>query len=132
MLARIGARRRIFSRICASCRCSAYYSNDDPYAQNNAIARRRVISYGMSEQAEGQVSHAGFCEERGMVIGMSANIVVGGEGGEICVKGSVGITQLLPLVLWSAAATAFEIPYPMRFRRSRRMSHHRPWLSLCW
>ena len=86
---------------------------DDAYAQNNAMRTpARIISYGMSEQAEVQVSHAGFCEERGMVIGMSANIVVGGEGGKICVKGSVGITQLLPLAAAVAAASAFEIPVP--------------------
>ena len=86
---------------------------DDAYAQNNAMRTpARIISYGMSEQAEVQVSHAGFCEERGMVIGMSANIVVGGEGGKICVKGSVGITQLLPLAQRSRPASAFEIPVP--------------------
>jgi UDP-N-acetylmuramyl pentapeptide synthase len=86
---------------------------DDAYAIENAKRMPvRVISYGVKEDADVQVSHIGFYEEEGKVAGMSAHVIVGSEGGKIFAKGSVGITQLLPLAAALAAANAFDIPFP--------------------
>ncbi len=83
---------------------------DDSYARDMSIGTpARVSSYGMSEGATVRVSDVGFYENEGKVAGMQANITVGGENAMVVVKGSVGVTQILPVAAAVAAATAFDI-----------------------
>ncbi len=87
--------------------------DDDSYARDNAMRTpAHIISYGMTETADVHVSHIGFYEENGKVAGMSTNVSIGSEGGKIFAKGSVGITQILPLAAAIAAASAFDISFP--------------------
>ncbi len=85
---------------------------DDPYALDSAVrTSARIISYGIADDAAVRVSHAGFYETEGKVVGMRANVTVNGEERGLIVKGSVGTTQLLPAAAALAAATAFNIPF---------------------
>ncbi|MDE1919549.1 MAG: UDP-N-acetylmuramoyl-tripeptide--D-alanyl-D-alanine ligase [Patescibacteria group bacterium] len=86
-------------------------SADDFYALDMAMrTSAHVISYGTSAESMVRISSIGFHEEGGEVIGMQAKASVGGEGKELIVKGSVGLTQLLPAAAALAAASAFSIP----------------------
>lgn len=83
---------------------------DDPYALDSAMhTSAHVISYGIAENANIQITHIDFDESDGNVIGMKANIVSQSEQGRCIVQGSVGETQLFPIAAASAAAQAFEI-----------------------
>ena len=86
---------------------------DDLYALDMAMrTSARVISYGCADSATVRVCDAGFYEVEGGVAGMRANVNVEGEEGSLIVKGSVGMTQLLPAAAALAAARAFLIPLP--------------------
>ncbi|HEY4500995.1 MAG TPA: UDP-N-acetylmuramoyl-tripeptide--D-alanyl-D-alanine ligase [Candidatus Paceibacterota bacterium] len=92
-------------------------SVDDPYAMDRALRiSTRVISYGVSDGATVRVSESGFYEIDGKVIGMKANIVTDGKQKSLVVKGSVGMTQLLPATAALAAAIAFDIPPSEAFK----------------
>lgn len=84
--------------------------DDDSYAQENAVRTpARIISYGMTKDATAHLSHVDFYEHEGKVAGMCAQISIGSEQKKIIVKGSVGITQLLPIAAAVATASAFDI-----------------------
>ncbi len=86
---------------------------DDLYALDMAMrTSARIISYGCADSATVRVCDAGFYEVEGGVAGMRANVNVEGEEGSLIVKGSVGMTQLLPAAAALAAARAFLIPLP--------------------
>ncbi|MCX6787994.1 MAG: UDP-N-acetylmuramoyl-tripeptide--D-alanyl-D-alanine ligase [Candidatus Kaiserbacteria bacterium] len=86
---------------------------DDLYALDMAMrTSARIISYGCADSATARVCDAGFYEVEGGVAGMRANVNVEGEEGSLIVKGSVGMTQLLPAAAALAAARAFLIPLP--------------------
>jgi UDP-N-acetylmuramyl pentapeptide synthase len=92
-------------------------SADDPYARERAKSTpARVISYGVSEDADVRLSDAGFYEARGKVAGMQANVNMKslpaqlGKKGKLVVKGSVGNTQLYPAAAALATASVFGIP----------------------
>lgn len=86
-------------------------SADDHYALDNAArVSARVISYGVASEAMVRVSDTGFYEEGGKVAGMRMKTLAGGVEHDVVVKGSVGLTQLLPIAAAVAAAIAFDIP----------------------
>ena len=86
---------------------------DDPYARGMAVrTQARVISYGAANDAAVRISNADFYEDEGKVTGMCADVVAGDEQGSLCVRGSVGKTQLLPAAAALAVARAFLIPLP--------------------
>ena len=81
-------------------------SADDLYAHECAMrVPVRIISYGMADFATVRVSNINYTESEGKVVGMRAKIFTEGEQGDIFVKGSVGTTQVFPVV--AAIATAF-------------------------
>jgi len=84
---------------------------DDPYAFDSAArTSARIISYGMLSDAGVRVSDISFYESEGKVAGMRAKVSVNGEEQSLVVKGSVGLTQLLPAAAALAVAVAFNIP----------------------
>jgi len=84
--------------------------DDDPYALDNAMrTSARVFSYGMTPHATVRISDVGFDQYEGKVSGMRASIGTIGAQENIVVKGSVGVTQLLPLAAALAAALAYDI-----------------------
>ncbi len=86
---------------------------DDPYALDMAIrTQARIISYGTADDAAVRIGNADFYESEGSVAGMCANVVTGDEHGSLCVRGSVGKTQLLPAAAALAVAHAFLMPLP--------------------
>ncbi len=85
--------------------------SDDPWALENAKrVSARVITYGGTVDAFVRISDIGFYEVDGKVVGMHAMVHMNDEKGTIVVKGSVGRTQLLPVVAALATAHAFQIP----------------------
>lgn len=87
--------------------------SDDSYAF--AMAMRtpaQVISYGAASNSTVRIPHADFCEIKKRVIGMQAKVTIDSEHGNLIVKGSVGMTQLLPLGAALATARAFSIALP--------------------
>ncbi|TSC71025.1 MAG: hypothetical protein G01um101449_208 [Parcubacteria group bacterium Gr01-1014_49] len=86
-------------------------SSDDLYALDMAVrTSSHVISYGTSAEAAVRISDTGFYESDGEVVGMRAVASMNGEQAELIVKGSVGLTQLLPAAAALAVASAFSIP----------------------
>ena len=86
-------------------------SADDAYALDHALRTpARVISYGSADDALVRAVSAGFYEENGVVAGMAITVALDGEQGKYEVKGSVGRTQVLPVVAALAAAHALQIP----------------------
>lgn len=84
---------------------------DDVYALDSAMrTSARVISYGASDDATVRVLDAGFYEDEGNVVGMRARVQIGGEQGDLVVKGSVGTTQILPAAAALATAHSLGIP----------------------
>jgi len=84
---------------------------DDPYALDSSVrTSTRIISYGMASNATLRISDTGFYEEGKKVAGMHMRILTGGKERSFVVKGSVGVTQLLPVAAALATATAFDIP----------------------
>jgi len=69
----------------------------------------RVISYGVSKDADVCVSGVDFYTEEGRVVGMTADVKLCEEKGTVVVRGSVGKIQLLPVVAALATAHAFGI-----------------------
>ncbi|MFH1178252.1 MAG: UDP-N-acetylmuramoyl-tripeptide--D-alanyl-D-alanine ligase, partial [bacterium] len=83
---------------------------DDSYAIENAASiSSHIISYGIAQNATVRISHFGFSEIEGKVIGMQATVHINGEQEKLLVTGSVGVTQLLPAAAAIAAAHAFNI-----------------------
>ena len=88
-------------------------SVDDPYAIENAVRMpARVISYGTSGNATVRIGNIGFYEIGERVMGMQADVIVGGKREELLIRGSVGKAQLLPSAAALAIALAFNIPIP--------------------
>jgi UDP-N-acetylmuramoyl-tripeptide--D-alanyl-D-alanine ligase len=86
--------------------------DDDSYAQHNAVRTPAgIISYGMTKNADVCISNVDFYKKEGTVAGMSATVTMGSESRQILVKGSVGVTQLLPVAAALAAAHAYSIPF---------------------
>lgn len=84
---------------------------DDLYALDMAVrTSAQVVTYGTSDEAAARISDIGFHEEGGKVAGMRAKASMDGEEGELVIRGSVGLTQLLPAAAALAAASAFSIP----------------------
>jgi len=86
-------------------------SADDPYTLDSAVRLpSRILTYGTSTDARVRIEECDFYLEDGKVAGMQAVVREGGEKRKIIVKGSVGVTQLLPCAAALAAAEAFGIP----------------------
>ena len=84
---------------------------DDSYALDSSMrTAARIISYGISSGAAVRVKDGGFYEEEGRVVGMQMNVLAGGKEEVVVVKGSVGLTQLLPAAAALATALALDIP----------------------
>ena len=95
--------------------------SDDPYALEMASRVPAPLStYGFDASASVRLSDIGFLQEGGAVVGMRGLLDIGcptsdighpmsSHGLEVCVRGSVGKTQLLPAAAAIAAATAFGI-----------------------
>ena len=90
----------------------------DSYACGSALrTSARVLSYGVSDDSFVRVSDIDFYENEEGVVGMRAEVRVGDERKSCIVKGSVGMTQILPVAAALAAAGAvyilpFEKPVP--------------------
>jgi UDP-N-acetylmuramyl pentapeptide synthase len=85
-------------------------SADDPYALDSSIrTSARILSYGIAEGATVRVTENDFLEEKGTVAGMRMMVAIGEKKEKVSVKGSVGLTQLLPAAAALAAAVAFDI-----------------------
>lgn len=86
---------------------------DDLYALDMAMnTPAQVISYGTTSDSKVCISSTGFYEIEGKVAGMQSKVAMGGEQGNLIVKGSVGTTQLLPIAAALAVARSFSIPLP--------------------
>jgi UDP-N-acetylmuramyl pentapeptide synthase len=86
-------------------------SADDQYALDSAVrTSARIISYGVGGDANVRISASDFYDEGGEVAGMKAVISVASEEKPIVVRGSVGMTQLLPVAAACAVGSAFSIP----------------------
>jgi UDP-N-acetylmuramyl pentapeptide synthase len=86
-------------------------SADDPYSLDSSVrTAARIISYGTSSDATVRVVRSGFYEEKGSVVGMQADCIAEGQELHIVVKGSAGLTQLLPAAAALLTAGAFNIP----------------------
>ncbi len=84
---------------------------DDVYAVNSAVrTSARIITYGISSDANVRVENVGFYKEEGRVTGMCADVSIKDEKAKLVVKGSIGSTQLLPAAAALAAALALDIP----------------------
>lgn len=86
-------------------------SADDPYALDGATRiAARVITYGRAENATVRISKVDFYNEKEVIAGMQMDISVDGEETGVTVKGSIGMTQLLPVAAALATARAFNMP----------------------
>jgi UDP-N-acetylmuramyl pentapeptide synthase len=84
---------------------------DDPYALDSAMRTgSRIITYGTANDAMVRLSEVDFYKEGKTVAGMRAAVHVDEKKHELVVKGSVGVTQLLPAAAALAVASAFDIP----------------------
>ena len=84
---------------------------DDLYALEAARGTSaRVMTYGVSKDANIRVSAIDFYEEEEKVAGMHAIVSEGGAQEELVVRGSLGKTQILPAAAALALAAAFSIP----------------------
>lgn len=84
---------------------------DDPYAIDaGKRVPARVISYGLSSDATIRLSDVDFHTEEKEVTGMSAKVHIGDDTQTLVVKGSIGLTQLLPAAAALAMAEALQIP----------------------
>ncbi len=72
----------------------------------------RIFSYGISPGGTAHMSDIGFHQTDGKVSGMQATLILNGERNMCVVKGSVGVTQLLPLAAAVITAKAFGISLP--------------------
>ncbi len=86
--------------------------SDDEYAQENALRTpARIISYGMTPNANARLDEVSFYSREEKIAGMSGEINVNGEHSRVYVNGSVGSVQLLPVSAAVAAATSFGISF---------------------
>jgi UDP-N-acetylmuramyl pentapeptide synthase len=86
-------------------------SADDPYALDASVrTAARIISYGLAKDATVRISEHSFYEEDGKVVGMQMDLVAGEKEEHVVVKGSVGLTQLLPVAAAIGVAIAFDVP----------------------
>ena len=86
-------------------------SADDQYALDMAMRTpARVLSYGVSENATVRIRVEGFYKVEGKVMGMTAEVRIGNEQGDLKVEGVVGRPQILPLAAAIATAFSFDIP----------------------
>lgn len=90
---------------------------DDTYTLDNAVrTSARIFSYGTEEGATVRLAKRGFYEEGSEVMGMRALVTVAdipqvkGDQGEVVVKGSVGLAQILPAAAAITTGLAFGIP----------------------
>lgn len=87
--------------------------SDDSHALAMAMrTSAQVISYGTASDSAVRISNVSFYKIEEKVIGMQAKVTIGNEHGNLIVKGSVGMTQLLPLGAALATARAFSITLP--------------------
>ena len=85
-------------------------SSDDPHALEMASRlSARLLTYGVSSNAVVRLTEVGWYEEGGQVKGMRAVVEAAGERADVVARGSVGRTQLLPLVAAVAVARAFDV-----------------------
>ena len=70
----------------------------------------RILTYGIAAPSTAHIREIGFHTTEGVVDGMQARINIDGEQEMCIVKGSVGVTQLLPVAAALATASAFNIP----------------------
>jgi UDP-N-acetylmuramoyl-tripeptide--D-alanyl-D-alanine ligase len=83
---------------------------DDAYAVRHAMQiPAKIYSYGDAKDADVRIEETDFYTEEGKVVGMGAKIFLAGEGRQVVVKGSVGMTQVLPAAAALALAHAFAI-----------------------
>lgn len=86
---------------------------DDANALDMAIGTpARVITYGLSDTSRVRITDAEFYEIDGQVAGMQANIISENESEKVIVKGSVGVTHILPIAAAVGVANAFDISLP--------------------
>lgn len=83
---------------------------DDVYATTHAgHTPANIFSYGYAQNATIKVRDTSFYKEEGAVSGMKAKVEYGNTSREIMVRGSVGMTQVLPVSAALATALAFNI-----------------------